>query len=248
MSNTTREDILRRIKALLAKTEEGSNASPEEIAAAYRKVQELTNKYNIELAEVYASGNTEDVFSFDQVMVSQTPGRHWKMLLTWRVTVMAAVARIHQCRMMVAGAEFILLGRPAELEIAQQMYYSVVNQMDVLATKTVQRLVKEGKLNAWVAGRFNTTTYRNTWLRGAADAIAQRLIEQYKAEQAASTTALVLATDEKLKEWQQFMYPHMRTQVLPGANTLSEAYGDGSRDSRNINPHAGIRGGHKELK
>jgi hypothetical protein len=254
MTQKSRTDILDTIKALLAKADPSRNTNPAEIAIAQKKAQELMAKYEVELAEVLANSESpDDILHFTKQYVRQHPSIRYSKMLEHRLILMGAVAKINSCRVLISGPTFVLLGRPEQIQIATQMFYSIDNQLDVAVTKEVRSLSESGEISSKLTGRYNTGVYRRSWLQGAVVEIASRLIQQWEASrksvESTSTTALVLVTDQALKKYQDELYPNVTQRGESNAMHRDDAYWSGVNAGKGINPFAGLNSSsNKQLK
>lgn len=220
----TDDKMLERIRALLAKAEDVAG-TPE--ADAYNeKVAELVAKYGIDQA-LLAEKAPELNVPGDKIIVVDAPYAHGKAeLCSW-------VAQALRCRVVrrTAGTtrtrvELHIFGMESDLERFDLLYTSLLIQASTGMMKA--------PVPSWEHGR----AYRNSWLRGFATEVFNRLIAAERhAERTAETgtpgTALVLADRSALVQAREHeVYPHLRTGGGRKVDSWSSGFGHGREAGR----------------
>ena len=115
------EAIMKKIAAL--KKFSVANTTKEEAANAAAKLQELLMKYNLELSDIqdetYSSGIDSDIIK---------SGKE-----NWQQHLMNALAGNNFCDMVITAEGMALFGLSYNREIVTHMYFSLINQLALLA-------------------------------------------------------------------------------------------------------------------
>jgi len=269
MSAANREAIIKRIKAMMAMADVKSNGSPNEIATAARKYQELMARYNVDLAEVLAADpNNESLYKFVRKFIKVVEEGTRKHLPPYMTILIDVCGDVNSVRTLVTRRRheapfFALIGREDQIEVCAQMYYSFVNQMQYLVNIEVKRQKRLERFDYYESA----TVYRNSWLLGAAETIADLLRQQAKSTQAeaelpltvsagatviphtANTMALMVVTEQKLDAFVDKMYPKLGHAHRSKAQFSAGGYSAGQEAGRNIHAHQGLKdAGRKMLK
>lgn len=191
---TKREALLNRITALLEKTVD-NGCTVEEAAAAAAKVQDLLLKYNLDMAEIIrAKGQkSEDMISKEGIPISI----HKYTMKGWRINLMDYLAYFNFCKMLYRqGANvFILIGREVDVQVVEQLYHSISNQLEERCNKEAKAEEEVGVIASNWPAPDNTQTWKASFFQAAVEAIRKKLaLEQAKAEQQAQQKAATNTT------------------------------------------------------
>jgi hypothetical protein len=185
--------IIERIKKLQAMTDTSRGTTPAEAATAAAKIQELLFNYNLELAQIDAAPDRDDVQSEEGTYGGG------KSETQWRGTLLHHICLTNFCRSVrrTTTNSPVIVGRKHNILVVRQLF-------DYLAPE-ILRLANAASRADGLRGPA-ITAFRRAFALGAVTEIVARLREQRRvnADATAASTALVLASDRavatKLKE------------------------------------------------
>lgn len=207
--------VIDKIRKLLAL---GTSPNEHEAAAAVAKAQELMQAHDLEMAAVQGDLKADPrstVGEGDTVIAKAGKPSGWK------VSLFEGVARSWDCYVVVREYRFVeggyekgqfgsLIGRHADLEMAEYAYSFLVGELERLAQdygKTrwqevwdlaAERGITKHEAESLYVVRTGTHPLRAklSWLRGAAESVIQRLAEDKRARSTTDAT-MALVVDKK---------------------------------------------------
>lgn len=194
---------MRKVRALLSKTE-AHGASPAEAAAAAALAQELMFKYNLEAADV--TDRPADPIAAYTRKESYQERMLWRRDRTWMRRLMSAIARNNFCKSIHHetkdkrwASTLTLVGKPANIAFCEELFKWLVDELDGM------RLAAWAEYNAQCkeAGDepVHGTHFRANFYLGAVEVVGDRLDAQRKASEKAAQeagTALIVLTGKEL--------------------------------------------------
>ena len=108
----TKEEILEKIKGLLALGNSSRNNSEEEAQAAMLKAQELMAKYDISAEEV--DGEKEELYSHEEC--------EHKWDYAYRVPLAQVLAKNFRCMLYMKGKKIVFMGHPSDAKICKATF------------------------------------------------------------------------------------------------------------------------------
>ncbi len=203
---TQQEKITRKIQALLAKTDEGANTTPEEAAAAVQKINELLTKYHLTMAQVRKEA--PDAPSYEKGSVHTS--------LSWEVYLVGLLAEYNFVTAVQHHRDVVLVGEKLNVETVISLYQIIRPQIKHMADA------------AYVLSRnkANPRKWKNGFCGGAVDTLEERL----KADREAldNHSKALIVNDERLRAQElRKVFPDKR---IVGGNAIRiapEGYGVG---------------------
>lgn len=193
------ENVMRRVKKLLAIAEDG-RANAEEASAAAGMAERIMRKYQIEHADILAVELTRggaESFSHEDVGSTLNPEGYSQEASGWAGILGVAVAQLHDCQARYVktikhGKTLRFQGFAADAQMARFTYLYLVAAMNAAA----KQFTKEGDCD-----RRDLTDFR----RGFNSAVCALLANATQAkkremQEASSSRALVIAKDRAVAE------------------------------------------------
>lgn len=179
------DDVMRKIKGLLAKTVE-NGATETESAAAARLARMLLDKHNLSMRDV----PSDDVREPDAgpIIERQPRPSSQKLFWRWQITVSQAVAQLYDCRIGYTRRGPIFIGTELDTEVAAEIYYWVIEQCE-----TIYRFNSVNLATRF--GHLSPMNRRTQFLEGLASALYNRTSEMSQAK--ARAADLVKAEKEE---------------------------------------------------
>lgn len=189
--------IVERIRALLALA--SNNPSEAEAASAAARAAKMMKDYDLEQAEIEASGGEVDDEEIVQEIVNPNETKSnrdtWKGVIFWGVSKLFGVENFSQ------NGKYIFFGRVSRVQTATYTYRYLINEVDAQAQRYWRLLFDQS------AGKRSVT---NDFRRGAAGRLQRRMIEMKEAQeqqaQASKGALIVLAKQDARTEaaWDRF--------------------------------------------
>lgn len=213
--------IKEKLEKLIRKRDSAESLGNLQEAEAFaQKIQQLAIEYGVSLEEIQTGEERRKPIG---KMVDITPymKRHES---DWIYLLFHACARGNMC--MGVGnftrTAIDIIGAEHNIEIAIYMAESLITQFRELARKDYSKYGGDIKRNTYIRG----------WLRGATQAIKERLTENLsKAEASHSGTALMIRNQMmEVKEEVRKLYPHLSTSKshsLMGKDGQQQGYATG---------------------
>lgn len=248
----TREQMVDKIQKLLNLA--GDAAANEHVAAqAAAKAQALMQQWAIDEASLDATaGRQSDPFVTEDVPFLRTKPEPWEVQLRLAV---AKATMTHTFRDTNKGC-FTFAGRSADVKVAAFMFTQLRRTLEALSRT---RLSEHG---AETKARFNKSIYNvagcralagchptvyrqrwlDSWLNGAQMGISQKLEEQAKATEAASSTALVVVTTrrDEAEAWATETFKLTNTKASKARLQFGSAQAKGYEDGKAIQLRKGL--------
>jgi Protein of unknown function (DUF2786) len=226
MTTPNKDDMLRKVRALLAKAEDPSATGPEADALT-AKAAELMSKYGIDDAMASQRRSVRDKPG-DKIFTVDNPYAAPKSSL------LTVVARAFRCKAIQVsrgtGVKVHVFGFAADLEMVDILYTSLLLQ----ASHGVARVASQTDYY----GRSRTRSARSSYLLGFASAVQTRLAEVDKEAERASApgTAVVLRSRAaEVQDAVSAVYPSVRQTVARVGNV--GGYGQGHAAGMRANLH-----------
>jgi hypothetical protein len=239
MAHTNQDQLLQRVRKLLAKAEDPGVTEAE--AEAYNtKAAELIAQYGIDQALLAAHGKTTDAIETTTVPIDN-PYSHDKAALLHSIAVPLRCRGI-QYSSGKSVSKVIVLGFASDLQRVELLYTSLLMQA---TTQLVRIQPYPGE---------STAAYRRTWMAGFGNAVYKRLRDaEHRAahndtnnDSRSSTELVLLDRNQQVENAFEQHFPHTRKA---GKRHLS---GTGYRDGHHAGQTAslnttGIGGNRKSL-
>lgn len=129
-----KNEIIEKIKKLLALADTNKNASIEEAIAAAKKVSELLLKHGLTEGEVANSQSGEDRYGkYNVVLDANQSSATWHGQLYW------IIARANGCKMCILSGRLKIwvVGKPANIEICHYLYVYLYREIEKLYKQAV---------------------------------------------------------------------------------------------------------------
>lgn len=227
------QDLFKKIKGLLALSQNSTNAG-ESAAAAYA-AQKLLEKHKLNLAEIELLTGAKQIS--EEILNCMTPLYSGKRIVAWKSDLAAVLAKFNSCKMYVGNEidriEFRLIGRQSDIDIVRYMFCSIASQIEAASDQALHKGKGAGK------------TFTNNFKHAAMREVLRRLDEaRNEARKKASTNAIVLV-DNRMKEvedWQQKNYSLKKGR--PRVQTRRDTNGvlQGIIAGRNVSLNKGLGG------
>lgn len=185
------DSILKRIQALLAKTED-RGATTSEAAASAAKAQELLVKYKLNLLDVEAANQAIDSRMPIMERIFNEDCRAWRNSLLECITKnMFTKAIIHNGN---HGHRFSIVGTDTDIEVAVHLYRWVADQLTQLcgkdfAIREIEYMETHNELMPKQT-RSQDAKWHDSWYMGAINVVGVRL-RAYLSSDAAVTAVVV---------------------------------------------------------
>ena len=229
MTTPNKDDMLRKVRGLLAKAED-PGTTEHEAEALTAKASELMAKYGIDEA-MAAERNSRHQVPGNKIVVVDGP------YTTPKASLLGVVAKAFRCdAVQLIGQDRTrlkvhLFGFESDMEMVQLLYTSLLLQ----ATHGAVRVEKQTDYY----GRSRTRSARSSYYLGFAYAVKQRLAEstaKAEADTCAPGTALVLRSRQvAVKNAMSAEYPSLVQRSVRAGN--SSGYSRGRADGQRANLH-----------
>lgn len=170
------ENIIDKIKKLLALAEDKRNCSEAEVESAALKAQELIAKYNVSIASFNSDEEEKEEITYSQLLVES----HRK----WRFALSTVVSENFRCECFWTGNSYVsFFGHKTDAAAAKEVYKFLFNMGNKLGKREVRRMSDE---------RGITEDVYNTFVAGFIIGLRQKFNEQ--------CIALAIIESEEVKE------------------------------------------------
>jgi hypothetical protein len=253
----TEEDILRRVRSLLALS---TSNNENEAASAAAKAQELLIKYNLD-ASMLGSTTAKKEEDIEQKYSSLDEADNIQS--DWKSRLAFAVAQGNLCELVIIGSrrrvsgdtrQLCWIGTPSNIAVAQYTYEFFARELERIADdkwKQVLKLKNLQKANpSWeIIGSellsVSPAKWKTSFYFGAVKGIREKLIESKQQMQNANSNlnALIVLNDNALQEFKRRAFPYL-TSIGPGAKDLyNAAFNSGQSVGKTLNTREGISAG-----
>lgn len=153
-----RERTIRIIRSMMEKTVE-NGCTPAEAALASAKIQELLEKYQIDMVDIEKKTFNERLFrlKIDSGVKKQNPGD---------IAVLDCICRSYSCKLILSKSKNIIyniLGFESDVETVKSVFLYVLENLD-------KRCKREA-----ASSNIHGIKFRNSYMYGAATIISERL-------------------------------------------------------------------------
>lgn len=221
-----REKMLDRIKALLNLADKSRNNSDKEAEVAAMKVQELLEKYNIDMAEVLSredNKNIGEIIVDEEVIIFNKMGS-WRKSLFGCVGDLCGVKGYWYSYPHLKKYEMRFVGVQWDVAVAKELYKFLFKTLD----KNASILYK---------GEYNKQT---SYLVGCCGSLYRRVQEQNRRIKEQNTVnekfaLMVISKKEAIDKYMTQKFPKMKTVQNKNSPSLDfHAYHKGRRDGDKI--------------
>lgn len=241
---SAREKVAAKVAKLLehARSAKDDLGNAEEAAAFVAKADELLIKFELGLSEVEYQALEEvdpmgqQTVRFDKADAQELPNPQWKhapkmhtnQRRAWQQTLCSSVAKAFFCKMMyVSGStNVILVGRESHRQMAEYVMVALVRDCLRFSERAYWDAVYAQRRKDPNAPQ--TEGFKNAFYNGFTGAVATRLMESRRADQAAAREAsdgkALIRLDNAQKAVERYFeekVPHARGQVVAGRYTVS---------------------------
>lgn len=185
--NSTLIERLQKILALTNSPVEG------EAQAAAAMLQDLLTKYNLDIADLEQKGHQA------KPGVKQDSHDLGKAAFTWKLDLAEAIADHFYCHPMVSRTDKTVsfVGRPDNVESLKMLYAWIIEQIRRIASD------ERKSYQASTGEHIDPLRWQVNFGVGAVARLGERLVEQRKAQQDTSTTAMVLSHKTEISDWME---------------------------------------------
>lgn len=222
--------VVQTLQRLMAKEASlrgiGRQAELNEAEAIAEKVAELMLRHQIEMTEVERTQHEAEQPIESEVYVYAPSDTYRPTKRTaWEVGLATAVARAHNCRILIGHGYLVFVGRADERAVAMQMFR-------ILRTD-LTNATDDGYRAARRIGE-NTKGYMSSFMTAAVSRIQKRYHDmRVRVVAETQSTALVLVEDTKLDSWvADNSGPRVVTKRRGGDNYLG--YDNGAKFGENV--------------
>ena len=157
-----KDRVIRKIRALLARSDETKNDNQHEREIALRQAYALMRAHRVSLSDLSSSQLTDELGELVRESVPQ-PER----VVLWKLRIMTSMAVLHSCHLVRTSEKLHFIGREVNIEVAREM-----------GDYLIRSIMRE------CDGR--PATYRTSFGNGCAQAIHRRVKDMLARERASS--------------------------------------------------------------
>lgn len=213
-----RDDVLRRVRALLAK-EGAEGTTPEEVAASLALAQRLLEREGLTRESLALGGSADAEPEEDMVKCPDPLEGTGGKLAVWKNYLGVILTKENGCAGYRGPDGLILIGRPSDIQVIRYLFAYCAREIDRLA-------------KAYCKGCG--ATYANNFRLGCVDAIAKAIKTQKDAERAAQRAVVtgsallvldraIIAMDQRAKDADAFMRTGVRLRTRTAASVRGDA-------------------------
>jgi len=245
------EEIARKIAALEAMTQEGSNATQGEIENATALIQRLLTKHNLSLEQARKLSSADPKRQTETVIEIQMTPNHSERRFEWEETLAHNIARGFFCKVIYFKLGYYFIGTKTDAMIAIQTFNRLRPMIAQMATRATAAYADE-----WTAkgvmdtrqlrGSYSLKSFKLSYLNGVVCGIGRKLKDQRLADEMEAITeatgdvaALVVVRDAAIDETIAKKWPKLGKARASDSLHNPEAYDQGRVDGYNINLHKG---------
>lgn len=196
---TNRTKVLDRIAKLQAMVEGTTNLAEAEAFAA--KVSALLTEHKLTMTEIEFADYDGTPVGESRIDGDEFGGRKWKRS-RWQLALARGIAKSNGCSTLAAqGCNAVwFVGHEADRDVCAYLFTSLVPKLEKIS-KREHRAKKREQIAAWGYNNL-PTSWRQSWLVGAARGIGAQLKQQRRqAEAAGGSLALVRLDDTAVVEY-----------------------------------------------
>ena len=186
-------DLLRKIRALLAKTTE-NGATENEAILASTKVRELLDRYNLSITDVDNLGTQEPKIE----VVSKNHRNAELQFPIWRSFIASGVSRYLNCSILRTKHGPLWIGTVEDITVCEELYDFIVQQIEIMKIGAIESAKNNGKQFS----QGELLTFYKEYKLGVSTRIYYRfleLIEQRRKTNETESRALVIIDSAKDK-------------------------------------------------
>jgi len=241
------EEIARKIAALEAMTQEGSNATQGEIENATALIQRLLTKHNLSLEQARKLSSADPKRQTETVIEVQMTPNHGERRFEWEEILAHNIARGFFCKVLYFKLGYYFIGTKTDAMVAIQTFNRLRPMIAQMATRATAAYADE-----WTAkgvmdtrqlrGPYSLKSFKLSYQNGVVSGIGRKLEEQRRedeVEAAGQVTALVVVRDAAIDETIAKKWPKLGKSRASDSLHDPEAYDQGRVDGYNINLHKG---------
>lgn len=215
------DNVVSKIQKLLALSH---SSNPNEAALALSKAQALLQEHNLSMLDVEVrAGRRSDRYD---IFYSDLGSRD-----EWRRYLLTSIARNNFCDLIYNTGRTVvkLIGEKENVEAVQAMYVYIVSQLEKMAVPALRAYREAG---GWV----NTRSWKVSFFTGARYVIAQRLVEEKEAFEAAANTnrSLIVIKDTDLAEAKERLLPKIKVVPVRIKLRSPAGYDQGQQAGRQV--------------
>lgn len=234
--------ILKKIQALLNKTED-RGATREEAESAAVKVQDLLTKHNLSMSEAILSGEQNENTTIIEEMFKVKPKRSEGK---WRASLAFVVARNCFCSAVIYGgrgksAEILgfgvkFIGRPTDIAVAKELYEFLLWQIERVCREEWRVYTGWEKQKAFARGFY----------LGVVEGLEIRFIRERREAEARNNTvtALVVVTGKEVQKYMDQKYSNLKQFREPRSSSYDgRSLGYSRAQTMDVSPKRKITNG-----
>jgi len=232
----TDEAILAQIKKVLALT---TSDSAGEASNAQALAQKLLLKYHVSEEELEGFSLTKS----ETVTEVRTTGKSANNKIFWYNALANTVAKANLCNLLTSGAGLIWIGKPTDIEVAQYLFQTVVEDLTRICDLTWQ-IVNYRQSHLSKYAKVHGKTWKNSFYVGANQTISERLnanLQQLRSSDN-DINALVVMNDHEIKEYMKVKYPRL-TYSSSNSRRDRSGFEAGKEAGRSIQFRQGVGAG-----
>lgn len=243
---TKRDDVIRKIKACLARAKDGSGASPAEAATAARQAEALMRKYNLEMREVIAEDLNDPnniTWAYVRSNMFKNNKAYIKDVQEWAQWIAVECGKLYDCkvalrRVPTEGMVVSFFGYKMDVDVCCWVYDYLLDccrraslqiKPEHVPAYELERLRKEPP-RLWTP----ISKYRAIFREGMATELARRLAEAVEAKNSAITstgTSLIVSKGSAIiAKFGEFG----TRQTEKKADVFSSAFQKGLREGKKV--------------
>lgn len=229
MTTTEQTKLYEKVRHLL-ELAENEGATPAESANAFAMAQKMIEKYRLDTARL--SSDTEE---FEDIKADQNAIYVGRRRIRWMLDLTRTISRINNCYFYLSGGDFMLVGKPSDMDICRYMFGYLTREVDRLCKQALKKGEGSGK------------TWANSYKLGCVQVLSERLWaaqREARAEaKAAGHTTAIVKVEGSFAEVQTWVKNNMRLGKSRASHTTSLDYGGyraGQRDGKTISLNKGL--------
>lgn len=220
----SRDEFIQRLRKMIAMTQ---SQNENEAAVASTKVQQLLNEFNQQyeenlLIQDIPVNETEEEAQERKLRDYKEHRTEIGGVKYWRKELAFTMSRYMWCKVLVAGKEFYIIGKPHNIDAFLTIYRRIVGDLNKLADEAYYKKYRHSGEN-----------WKDSFFLGAIHTIGERMREQHEHfTSVGSSKALVVRVEEELKEWTEQKYEKIG-KIKP-YKPKSTSYFDGKEAGKRV--------------
>lgn len=204
---TPQEKAAERIRKCMTLAND-QNAPQGERDAALARAVEIAAKHQLEIADVLNSsfaGLPPDELGMEHRIYEAYEKNKFEVK-TWRRTLASGVAIAFYTKCLFVGTDRVMFaGRTTDLEVTEQVWFSLMNQIKQSCDTDIKEAMKKGEAKVHGKGGQDPYAWRKTYMEVAANVLYQRLVDlrrkavtSMNKDDQSKMTSIVVLTDEAI--------------------------------------------------